>query len=77
MTLRTGPTTGVYSTARLQVALDRIAQLEAALRQIRDFEPVTNGDYAVMHAMPEMRRIAIAALATSETSAQRGTVDDR
>jgi hypothetical protein len=34
-----------------------------ALRRIRDFEPVTNGEYAVMEAIPTLRKIAIAALA--------------
>jgi len=37
-------------------------KLETALIAIRDFEPVTNGNYAVDTAIPEMRRIAIAAL---------------
>lgn len=36
--------------------------LEAALVAIRDFEPVTNGEYAVQTAIPKMREIAMRAL---------------
>lgn len=45
--------------------LARVQELEAALRNVRDFEPVTNGDYAVMDAIPAMRRIAIVTLSAS------------
>lgn len=41
---------------------ERVKALEAALRAVRDFEPVTNGNYAVMEAIPAMRKIAITAL---------------
>lgn len=47
---------------------NQIEKLEAALIAIRDFEPVTNGNYAVDTAIPEMRRIAIAALAANSTT---------
>lgn len=40
----------------------RIAHFKVALRQVRDFEPVTNGDYAVMYAIPALRKIAIIGL---------------
>ena len=42
---------------------DDYQKLESALCSIRDFEPVTNGEYAVMEALPAMRKIAITALA--------------
>jgi hypothetical protein len=37
-------------------------EIEAALVAIRDFEPVTNGEYAVQTAIPKMREIAMRAL---------------
>lgn len=43
----------------------RAEALEAALITIRDFEPVTNGDYAIEVAMPKMREIAMRALVST------------
>lgn len=47
-------------------------KLESALLSIRDFEPVTNGEYAVMEAIPAMRKIAITALASQADTEVKG-----
>lgn len=48
--------------------VDRVQRLEAALKEVLYFEPVINGDYAVMEAIPALRKIAVVALvATVET----------
>jgi hypothetical protein len=54
-------------------AAERIERLEAALRAVRDFEPVTNGDYAVMDAIPALRKIAITALGSSAETEPKPT----
>ena len=51
------------------VRYEDFVKLEQALRNIRDFEPVVNGDYAVLEAIPAMRKIAISALTTQASDA--------
>jgi hypothetical protein len=48
----------------LRLARCRLHDLEDALRSIRDYEPITNGSYAVDTAIPALRGIAITALAS-------------
>lgn len=49
---------------------DRVRKLESALREVLNFEPVTNGNYAVMEAIPALRKIAALALVGSTDSGE-------
>jgi hypothetical protein len=53
---------GPSDASRQFVSLGEYRKLEDALRLVRDFQPVVNGDYAVMEAIPALRKIAIGAL---------------
>jgi hypothetical protein len=53
-----------YVESAYLAAQARIYELEDALRAVRDFAPVTNGNYAVMEAIPSLRKIAVTALAS-------------